>query len=165
MKKILRFTRILLIATLMAHCSTPPPATVMVRPATCAAHLQFAEADDINALIGFADKMRKPIFLHFSVSSMADCQIMEQRAFTNGELAAYYNLHFINYKVDLSKNGQQLALADRYGVTRFPTQVYIDGKGKMMYRHEGPATAAQLLEVGYSINNAFTRDVLSLGED
>jgi hypothetical protein len=43
--------------------------------------------------------------------------------------------------------------------------VYIDGKGKMMYRHEGPATAAQLLEVGYSINNAFTRDVLSLGED
>lgn len=165
MKNILDVSHILLIALLFSRCTTPPPAVVMVRPASCTSHLQFAEADDINALISFADKMRKPIFLHFSISSMSECQLMEARAFSNGQMAAYYNLHFINYKVDLAKNGQQLALADRYGVTHFPTQVYIDGKGKMIYRHEGPATAAQLLEVGYSISNAFTRDLVSLGED
>jgi len=165
MRKTLRLSHLLLFTLLLVRCSTPPPATITVRPATCAPHLQFAEADNFDALIGFADKMRKQIFIHFAVSSMNDCRAMEERAFSNGDMASYYNHHFITYKVDLSNNGGQLAIADRYGVTRFPTQVYIDGKGKMMYRHEGPATAAQMLEVGYSINNAFTRDLVTLGDE
>src|SRR5690606_29710867 len=97
MQKMLRITRILMIAVMLSHCSTPPPAAVMVRPASCATHLQFAEAESLEALIGFADKMRKPVFLHFTVPSMDACRVMEERVFATDQMAAYYNLNFINY--------------------------------------------------------------------
>src|SRR5690606_21576407 len=113
----------------------------------------------------FRSKMRKPVFLHFTVPSMDACRVMEERVFATDQMAAYYNLNFINYRVNVARTGQDLTIADRYGVTRFPTQVFVDGKGKVIYRHAGPATAAQLLEVGHFIHQTASRDLLTLGED
>lgn len=145
------------------QCSSPQLSTVMVRPASCSHDLQFATAASLDELLAFADKMQKPIFMHFTVPTMDQCMYMEERVFKTDGVASYYNLHFINYKVDVAKQGYDQYLADRYGVTRFPTQVIVDGKGKVMHRHEGPATPNQMLETAYVLVHGHEPDAISLG--
>ncbi len=55
------------------------------------------------------------------------------------------------------------ALADRYGVTSFLRFSLLTAKGKIMKRHEGPATAAQVLEMGYYLHDAVEKEMVSLG--
>lgn len=145
------------------QCSSPQLSTVMVRPASCSHDLQFATAASLDELLAFADKMQKPIFMHFTVPMMDPCKYMEERVFKTDGVAAYYNLHFINFKVDVTKQGYEQYLADRYGVTRFPTQIIVDGKGKVMHRHEGPATPNKMLETAYVLMQGIEPDVISLG--
>ena len=83
---------------------------------------------------------------------------MEQQVFTQDALASYFNQHFINYKVDVGGPAPGPQLADMYGVTIFPTFVFVDGKGKVMMRHEGPATALQLLEMASYLHKSVEED-------
>ncbi len=144
-------------------CSPKPFTAVMVRPASCSDQVQFAEAASMGHLLSFADKMHKPVFLYFCVPWVEPCKRMEQYVFTQNEMASYYNRNFINYKVNVEGSHAASDLANKFGVTSFPTMVYVDGKGKVMRRHTGPATAAQLLEIGYFLHEAVEKEYLTLG--
>jgi thioredoxin 1 len=142
-------------------CSPKPYTKVMVRPASCSQDVQFADCASLGHLLEFAEIMRKPVFLYFYAPWIESCKRMDQYVYTQDELASYFNNHFINYKIDAG--GPSAALGDRYGVTSYPTLLFIDGKGKVMKRHEGPATAAQVLEMGYYLHNAVEKEMVSLG--
>jgi thioredoxin-related protein len=88
---------------------------------------------------------------------------MDQYVYTQDELASYFNNHFINYKINVGGPSSEAEIADRYGITTFPTLLFVDGKGKIMKRHEGPATAAQVLEMGYYLHDAVEKEVAALG--
>ncbi len=88
---------------------------------------------------------------------------MDESVFTQGTLAAYFNQYFINYKIDAGGNSPGPELTDLYGVTTFPTFMFVDGKGKIMLRHEGAMTAGQLLEMGESLHHSLDEDNISLG--
>jgi thiol:disulfide interchange protein len=142
-------------------CSPKPYTKVIVRPASCSQDVQFAECASLGHLLEFAEIMHKPVFLYFHAPWMETCKRMDQYVYTNDELASYFNNHFINYKI--SAGGPEVVLADRYGVTSFPTLLFVDAKGKIMKRHEGPATAAQVMEMGYFLHNAVEKEMVSLG--
>jgi thioredoxin 1 len=142
-------------------CSPKPYTKVMVRPASCSQDVQFADCASLGHLLEFADLMHKPVFLYFYAPWIESCKRMDQYVYTQDELASYFNTHFINYKIDAG--GPSAGLGDRYGVTSYPTLLFIDGKGKIMKRHEGPATAAQVLEMGYFLHNAVEKELVSVG--
>ncbi len=142
-------------------CSPKPYAKVMVRPASCSQDVQFADCATLGHLLEFADIVQKPVFMYFTAPWIESCKRMDQYVYTQDDLAFYFNNHFINYKIDVG--GPSASIADRYGVTSFPTLLFVDGKGKIMKRHEGPATAAQVLEMGYYLHNAVEKEMVSLG--
>lgn len=147
-------------------CSPRPYNPIVVRPASCSHDVQFATSPNLGHLLEFADKMHKPIFIDFYTPWVESCTKMDQNVFTQDALANYFNSHFINYKVNVGGAVSEQQLADMYGVTQFPTLVFVDGKGKVMLRHEGPATASQLLEMASYLHNAIkTDETVSLGTE
>ena len=136
---------------------------IVVRPASCSKELQFAESPNLGYLLAFSDKMGKPVFLDFYAPWIESCTRMDKYVFTQGEMASYFNEHFINYKVNAGGVSPGPELTDMYGVTSFPTFIFVDGKGKVMLRHEGYTTAGQLLEMGQFLLNSIDDEVISLG--
>lgn len=144
-------------------CAPRSFSPIVVRPATCSDDVQFAESPNLGYLLEFADKMHKPVFLSFYAPWIESCTRMDKMVFTQDVLANYFNQHFINYKVNAGGSPPGPQLTDMYGVTVFPTVMFVDGKGKVMLRHEGPATASQLLEMASYLHNAVVDDEVSLG--
>jgi len=125
--------------------------------------MQFAESPNLGYLLAFADKMEKPVFLDFYAPWIESCKRMDEYVFTQNELASYFNQNFLNYKVNAGGTSPGPELTDMYGVTSFPTFIFVDGKGKVMLRHEGPVTAGQLLEMGQFLHHAVDEEVITLG--
>ena len=136
---------------------------IVVRPASCSRNLQFAESPELSYVLAFADKMEKPVFLDFYAPWIPSCKKMDEVVFTQGTLASYFNQNFINYKVNAGGASPGPELTDLYGVTSFPTLIFVDGKGKVMLRHEGAVSAMQLLEMGEFLHHSVDEDVISLG--
>jgi len=153
-------------ACVLLCCSPRQYPTVMVPPASCSPHLQFSKCSSLNALLEFADKMHKPVFIDFYAPWIASCKQMELTVFTHSDLAAFFNENFINYKVNIGDgNYQGQYLADLYGVTNYPTLIFLDGKGKVMKRHEGPATVSELLSMGLYLHRAVEKEMVSMSSN
>lgn len=144
-------------------CTPRTYSPIVIRPATCSDDVQFAESPHLGYLLEFADKMHKPVFMNFYAPWIESCAKMDQQVFTHDQLAHYFNQHFINFKVNAGGASPGPQLTDMYGVTVFPTLMFVDGKGKIMLRHEGPASAVQLLEMGKYLRDAVKDEELSLG--
>ncbi len=125
--------------------------------------MQFAESPNLGYVLAFADKMGKPVFLDFYTPWIESCNRMDKYVFTQHELSGYFNQHFINYKVNAGGNSPGPELTDMYGVTSFPTFIFVDGKGKVMLRREGPVSASQLLEMASFLHNAVDEEAVSMG--
>ena len=156
-------TMVVLFACIGLCCAPKPFTAVMVRPASCSHDLQFAECANLGYLLEFADKMHKPIFLNFYAPWVENCTKMDQYVYTQDELASYFNTNFINYKINVGGASPGPELTDRFGVTVFPTLMFVDGKGKIMKKHEGPMSAAALLEMGYFLHDAVEKEMVSIG--
>jgi thioredoxin-related protein len=148
---------------LILLCCTPNHYPVVtVRPASCSDDVQFAQTQSLGALLQFADKMHKPVFMNFYSPWIESCRRMDEQVFTQDALASYFNTHFINYKVNISLPSQGQEIADLYGVNLYPTMLFVDGKGKIMMRHEGAASASQLLEMGSYLHKAVEKEMISV---
>ncbi len=146
-------------------CSPKPYNPIVVRPASCSDDVQFAESPTLGHLLEFADKMHKPVFIDFYSPWIESCTRMDQQVFTQDMLAHYFNTHFINYKVNVGGAPPGPQLADMYGVTIFPTLIFVDGKGKIMMRHEGPATASQLLDMATYLHDSVKDEMISASSE
>jgi thioredoxin-related protein len=144
-------------------CAPRYSSPIVVRPATCSDDVQFAESPDLSYLLAFADKMHKPVFINFYTPWIESCTRMDQQVFTQDALASYFNHHFINYKVNVGGAPPGPQIGNMYGVTTFPTLLFVDGKGKVIIRHEGPATAMQLLEMASYLEKSSHEVDFSLG--
>jgi hypothetical protein len=52
-----------------------------------------------------------------------------------------------------------------YGVTNYPTLIFLDGKGKVMKRHEGPASVSELLSMGLYLHRAVEKEMISMSSN
>ena len=65
---------------------------------------------------------------------------MAKNVFTQSSVANKFNASFVNYMLDAEK-GEGVCLAEKYQVTGFPTYLFIDGGGTVVYKIEGALTA------------------------
>lgn len=95
---------------------------------------------------------KRLIFIDCYTSWCAPCKWMDQNVFTLPEVAAQYNAKFINARFDMEK-GEGPELRKQYNVSSFPTYLFIDATGKLVYRSGSRMTAAEFMAVGENAGN------------
>ncbi len=94
-----------------------------------------------------ATKTGKLIFVDCYTDWCGPCKWMDQNAFTDAKVAAFYNENFINAKIDMEK-GEGIELRKKYGVQSFPTFLFINGKGEVVHRTGSRMPIEEFLEEG-----------------
>ncbi len=92
-----------------------------------------------------AKRENKPIFMDCYTVWCGPCKQMDAQVFTNPEVAAYFNEAFINVKFDMEK-GEGIELKNRYGISAYPTFLYINPDGEVINRIVGSMPAQNFLE-------------------
>lgn len=125
--------------------------------------LTFSEAKEK------AKKENKLIFLDGYTSWCAPCKWMESNVFTQPNVASFFNSNFINTKYDCEV-GEGIELAKTYGIRSFPTYLFIDSEGILVYRTQSKMEADQFLnEAKKAVNSDYQlptlRERFAAGDD
>lgn len=91
-----------------------------------------------------AKTSNKLLFADFYTSWCGPCKMLARDVFTLNEVADYFNKHFISMKIDCEK-GEGVELRQRFGVSAYPTLLFIDGKGNVVSKIVGAPTAENFL--------------------
>lgn len=83
-----------------------------------------------------AKKEKKMIFVDFYTSWCGPCKDMSQNIMTKPEAGELYNREFVNFKQDAEK-GEGPGLAKQYRVTAYPTFIFVDHRGDLIYKFLG----------------------------
>jgi thiol:disulfide interchange protein len=113
---------------------------------------QFVRTDLVNE-IERAKEAGKPVFLDFYTSWCGPCRVMDRDVFTNGDLAAFFNKWYLNLKIDAEK-GEGVALAKRFGISGYPTLLFLGTNGKETKRVVGITTASKLMKMGKEVRHS-----------
>ena len=85
-------------------------------------------------------KENKLIFVDIYAVWCGPCKLMARNVFTQKKVADQFNAKFINYMIDAEK-GEGITIAGKYQVASFPTYLFIDPSGKLIYKIEGAMDA------------------------
>ena len=114
--------------------------------------LLFVKTDLLNQ-IESAKAAGKPVFLDFYTDWCGPCRVMDRDVFTNGDLAAFFNERFLNLKINAEK-GEGVALAKQFGISGYPTLLFLDAQGLETRRVVGIATASKLMKMGKEVRHS-----------
>jgi len=109
--------------------------------------LTFSEAKEL------AKKENKLIFLDGFTSWCAPCKWMEGNVFSQPEVAEYFNSKFINTKFDCEV-GEGVDIAKKYQIKSFPTYLFLDGQGTLIYRTQSRMEADLFLKQAQQANDS-----------
>lgn len=85
--------------------------------------IQF-ESGTLAEVIQKAQDQNKPVFVDVFTTWCGPCKRLSAETFTDSAVGAYFNEHFINYKLDAEK-GEGRGFAARYRVGSYPTVLFI----------------------------------------
>ncbi|MEG2555305.1 MAG: thioredoxin family protein [Odoribacter sp.] len=91
--------------------------------------IAFEEISLKDAMVK-AKKENKLIFIDAYTDYCQPCVLMVKNVFSLDRVADFYNQHFINLKMHF---GKEKELADKYGTHGYPSFVFINGDGKLVY--------------------------------
>ena len=91
----------------------------------------------------------KLVFIDFYTSWCAPCKAMAKRVFPLPEVGTVYNKEYINIKLDAEKEG--LGDAKKYQVTSYPTFLYLNADGNVVYKETGMRPAEDFIELGQKV--------------
>lgn len=103
--------------------------------------------ESFNDLLAQAKKENKVIFLDAYASWCGPCKLMDKNVFTKEEVGNFYNANFINTRIDMEK-GEGVGLAKKYGVRAYPTYLFINGDGEVVYRVTGYYEPDDFVNIG-----------------
>ncbi len=106
-------------------------------------HITFEEA------LVKAKKSDKLIFIDFYTEWCGPCKMLSKSVFPNQKVGELFNKEFINLKLDAEKEG--LANARKYKVNAYPTLLFINGDGEMVYKKVGGIDVDKLLAMGQNV--------------
>ncbi len=92
-----------------------------------------------------AKQSNKLLFVDCYTSWCGPCKMLARDVFTNNEVADYFNANFVSLKVDCEK-GEGPQLRERFGVSSYPTLLFIDGNGKVVNKILGASQAPAFLK-------------------
>lgn len=93
-----------------------------------------------------AKKENKLIFIDCYTTWCGPCKMLSKYVFTDPEMAAFYNANFINLKLDMEAEGRMFAI--EYGISAYPTLLFIDFNGTVFKRIVGGRDAKTFVQEG-----------------
>ncbi len=94
-----------------------------------------------------AKEENKTVFLEAYATWSEPCQLLEKYAFSDLEVANFYNDTFLNIRLDMEQY-PGIGLAEKYEVSIYPTLLFINGNGEVVHRGCGAMDAGELLDLG-----------------
>jgi thioredoxin-related protein len=102
--------------------------------------LTFAEA------LSKAKNENKYVFIDCYTTWCGPCRKMATDIFPQKKVGDYYNQHFVNLKLDVEKPENKI-VAEKYGVTAFPTYLFLDSGGTLVCKIIGFMKAPIFIEM------------------
>ncbi|SMC39729.1 thioredoxin family protein [Pedobacter africanus] len=78
----------------------------------------------------------KLVFVDVYTSWCGPCKKMVAEVFPLKEVGEVFNPNFVNYKIDAEK-GEGIEIAKKFGVKSYPTYLFVNGDGELVYRSGG----------------------------
>lgn len=103
-------------------------------------HITFEEA------LNKAKTDNKLVFIDFYTAWCGPCKTMSAYVFTNEMVGDAYNREFICIKLDAEKEG--LDAAKKYKVDAYPTLIFLNGEGELIYKKVGSCDIATIQQLG-----------------
>ena len=110
--------------------------------------IQFFEGSYKEALAK-AKEENKVLFVDAYASWCGPCKLMSKHTFTDAKVGSYFNEHFVSLKIDMEK-GEGPSLSGPFGITAYPTLLFINSEGKILKKELGYHQPKQLIEAASS---------------
>ena len=118
----------------------------------CIASLQLMAQDGIqfehgswSAVLAKAKQENKLVFIDVYTSWCGPCKKMVNEVFPRKDVGDRFNAKFVNYKIDAEK-GEGIDIAKSFDVKAFPTYLFVNGDGQLIYRFGGYNEPAKFLQ-------------------
>jgi thiol-disulfide isomerase/thioredoxin/YHS domain-containing protein len=113
-----------------------------------------------------ANKLDKPVLLHFYADWCGPCQQMEHNVLNNKDLLDQVGSSFVAIKINTDRHPE---LVSRFGVQALPTDMFVDPDGTVLSQSEGYTDLSAYLVRLTRIESDFTRSrkmrIVSQGTD
>ncbi len=90
----------------------------------------------------------KLIFLDAYTTWCRPCIQMDRNVFTLNEVADFYNSNFVNVKMEMEKDEFGPELAEKYGIKAYPTYLFLDHTGEVVFEGSGYTEAEPFIKYG-----------------
>lgn len=100
-----------------------------------------------NDFLEMAKTEQKLIFVDAYAVWCGPCKRMSSEVFTQAVVGDFFNENFINAKIDMEK-GEGPSLQNKYGVTAYPTLLFITPDGELLHNARGYQDADRLINNG-----------------
>lgn len=107
--------------------------TLLILPVLAFAQGIHFEKGSFQQAFNKAKKENKVLFIDGYAVWCAPCKKMAKTVFVEDEVGAYFNEHFVSYKLDIEK-GNGPKLKEKYGIQGLPSYVFIDTNDEVVYR-------------------------------
>ncbi|GAB1473512.1 hypothetical protein MASR2M69_09530 [Bacteroidota bacterium] len=97
---------------------------------------------------------KKLVFVDVYTEWCGPCKQMVKEIFPKKSVGDIFNSSFINYKIDAEK-GEGIEIAKSYGVTGFPTYLFVNGDGVLFYSSMGSMSEDKFLKEAQNAINEF----------
>jgi thiol-disulfide isomerase/thioredoxin len=97
-----------------------------------------------SEILNEAKKQNKLIFIDIYTTWCGPCKMMSMKVFTANSIGEKFNESFVNFKIDAEK-GEGIELAKKYAITAYPTYLFVNGNGDLVYRALGAMPAEKFI--------------------
>lgn len=110
------------------------------------------ESSSFNDILAKAKKENKLVFMDAMASWCGPCKLMEKNVFPQEKVRNYFNANFVNARFDMEK-GEGRTIAQKYGVRSYPTYLFLNGDGELVYQSYGFMLEDQFVEMAKVAND------------
>ena len=97
-------------------------------------------------ILTLAKNENKLVFIDFHTEWCAPCKMMARTVFMDPKVAEFYNKEFICCKLDAENEGA--AYAKEYEVNAYPSLVFVNATGEMVYKKVGALDVDKFMNIG-----------------
>ena len=98
--------------------------------------INYEKSKDLTSVLDKATIESKIVFVDIYTDWCLPCKEMDKYVFEDEPTADFMNSNFVNYKVNAEK-GEGPDLNIIYGVSAYPTLLFLDVKGRVLEKYEG----------------------------
>lgn len=106
-------------------------------------------------VLNTAKEQNKLVFIDIYTSWCGPCKYMTEHIFPLAKVGEFYNSHFLNLQLDAEKSEDGKMVAKLFGVSAYPTFLFVNGNGELVYRFLGGKSEDMFIKEGEKAVDAF----------